>query len=254
MRLRLIRHATLIVEIAGVRIIVDPLLGAAGGQPPIPETPNPQPNPLVELPVPADDVVRDVQAVLITHLHPDHVDIEALTLLDATLPVLCQANDATLLARQGRGDLRPFASETALGQVTVTRTGGRHGHGAIADELGPVSGYVLRAQGEPTLYLAGDTVWCPDVEAAVETHTPDVIVVNAGAARFIAGDPITMDVPDVVAVCRAAPDALIVAVHMEAINHCLLTRAALRAGLAAEGLADRVAIPADGETLDLSFS
>lgn len=37
---------------------------------------------------------------------------------------------------------------------------------------------------------------------------------------------------------------------MEAINHCLLTRADLRAQLAAAGLAGRVAILADGEALE----
>ncbi len=254
MLLRLLRHATLVVEIAGVRLIVDPLLGPAGSQPPIPETPNPRPNPLVELPISIEDAVQGVQAVLLTHLHSDHMDMPAMNALSADLPMVCQANDEPLLARQGRSDLRAIVEPIALGPVTVTRTGGRHGHGAIADELGPVSGYVLAAEGEPTLYVAGDTVWCAEVEAAIEAHQPDVIVVNAGAARFIAGDPITMDVPDIVAVCREAPDALVVTVHMEAINHCLLTRDALRGALAAEGLAERVAIPADGETLSLAFS
>jgi hypothetical protein len=80
-----------------------------------------------------------------------------------------------------------------------------------------------------------------------------VIVVNAGAARFIHGDPITMDAEDVIATCIAAPDALVVAVHMEAMNHCGLDRAGLRAAVAAAGLAGRVATPADGETLELTF-
>jgi hypothetical protein len=62
-----------------------------------------------------------------------------------------------------------------------------------------------------------------------------------------------MDVPDVIATCNAAPDALIVAVHMEAMNHCGLDRAGLRAGMDAAGLTARVATPADGETLELSF-
>jgi L-ascorbate metabolism protein UlaG (beta-lactamase superfamily) len=120
--------------------------------------------------------------------------------------------------------------------------------------MGDVSGFVIAADGEPTVYLAGDTIWCDEVEAAITAHHPDVIVVNAGAARFVHGDPITMDVDDVVATCNAAPDAVVVAVHMEAINHCLLTRDALRAGVAAAGLDGRVLTPADGETLELSFS
>ena len=73
-----------------------------------------------------------------------------------------------------------------------------------------------------------------------------MIVVNAGAARFLEGDPITMTADDVVAVARHAPDARVVAVHMEAINHCGLTRSELRARLRAEGLEGRVTVPEDG--------
>jgi hypothetical protein len=51
-------------------------------------------------------------------------------------------------------------------------------------------------------------------------------------------------------VCRAAPEARVIAVHMEAINHCLLTRAELAGALDEQGLKDRVEIPADGETLE----
>jgi L-ascorbate metabolism protein UlaG (beta-lactamase superfamily) len=251
---RLVRHATLVVQMAGVRLIVDPMLGPAGSKPPIPDTANPVANPLVELPISIDSAVAGVQAVLISHLHPDHIDVEALQALAGDLPVLCQPNDAPLLARQERSDLRPLTGEAELGPIRVTRTGGQHGHGAIARELGPVSGFVLSAEGEPTLYIAGDSVWCPEVAAAIEAHAPDVIVVNAGGARFLAGDPITMDAPDVASVCRAAPDALVVAVHMDAINHCGVTRHDLRAALTADGLADQVSIPADGETLSLELS
>jgi hypothetical protein len=58
-----------------------------------------------------------------------------------------------------------------------------------------------------------------------------------------------METDDVIAVAEAAPEARVVAVHLEAINHCLETRDELRGGLAAAGLSDRVAVPGDGETL-----
>ena len=80
---------------------------------------------------------------------------------------------------------------------------------------------------------------------------PAVVVVNAGGARFLAGDPITMDIAGVIATCRAAPAARVVAVHMDAINHCLDTRADLAAHLREAGLEDRVAIPADGAWAEL---
>ena len=82
----------------------------------------------------------------------------------------------------------------------MTRTGGRHGTGAIAEMLAPVSGFVLRAEGEPTVYVAGDTIWCDEVRDAIDAHAPDVVVVNASGARFNEGDPIVMTVDDVAAV------------------------------------------------------
>lgn len=252
MRLRLLRHATLLIETGGHRLLVDPMLGPPGSQPPVPETPDPRPNPLVALPVEPLDAVAGISAILVTHLHGDHFDAAALGVVPRDRPVLCQPRDQQMFVRAG---LTPTAVADALEVegLSIARTGGRHGTGAIGQEMGEVSGYVLRSAGEPTLYVAGDTVWCDEVAAAIDAHHPDVIVVNAGAARFIHGDPITMDVDDVVATCRAAPDALIVAVHMEAMNHCGLGRDALRAAVAAAGFEGRVVTPADGETLALAF-
>jgi hypothetical protein len=106
----------------------------------------------------------------------------------------------------------------------VTRTGGRHGFGKVAEMLAPVSGFVL-----DDLYIAGDTVWCDEVQDAIAAHRPRTIVVNAGGAKFIGSERIVMDADDVVAVQQAAPDAHVIAVHLEAINHCKTTRAELRA-------------------------
>ncbi len=117
--------------------------------------------------------------------------------------------------------------------------------------MAPVSGFVLRAPDEPALYVAGDTIWCPEVEAALDEHEPRIVVVNAGAARFDVGDPITMTAEDVAWVRRHAPEAAVVAVHMEAINHCLLARDELRSCLGREGLSEQTLIPEDGERMSL---
>ena len=77
-------------------------------------------------------------------------------------------------------------------------------------------------------------------------------MVNAGAARFVTGDPITMFETDVAEVCRHAPNTTVTAVHMEVINHCLLSRDDLRAFLEDQSLSQQVLIPADGERLDFS--
>lgn len=252
MRIRLLRHATLLVQVGDARLLIDPMLGAIGTQPPVPETPNPRPNPLVDLPVPPLEVVAGLSATLVTHLHSDHFDRTALDMVPRDRPVVCQPRDQPMFVRAGLQAVT-FDGTVEVDGLSISRTRGQHGTGAIGKEMGDVSGYVIAADGEPTLYVAGDTVWCQDVQDAITSYEPAVIVVNAGAARFIHGDPITMDAPDVIATCKAAPDALIVAVHMEAMNHCGLDRTGLRAAMEAVGMGGRVATPADGETLELSF-
>lgn len=69
MRLTLVRRATLLVELGGRRLLVDPMLDEAATRPPVGNTPNHVPNPTVGLPVPAGDVVRDLDAIVVTHLH-----------------------------------------------------------------------------------------------------------------------------------------------------------------------------------------
>ncbi|HEX5781926.1 MAG TPA: MBL fold metallo-hydrolase [Solirubrobacteraceae bacterium] len=249
MRLRLIRNATLLVRVADRTLVVDPMLDPAGARPPVEDTANPVRNPLVELPEPPEVIVELAQGVLVTHLHRDHLDETAIRLLPKDLPVFCQPPDAEPLS--AFEDLRPVEDELEWDGLRISRTGGRHGTGRIAEALGPVSGFVLAAEGEPTLYIAGDTIWCDEVAEALDRHRPDVVVVNAGAARFLEGDPIVMTADDVVAVARHAPQARVVAVHLEAINHCPLTRADLHQRLHEEGLTERVTVPEDGAEVPL---
>jgi L-ascorbate metabolism protein UlaG (beta-lactamase superfamily) len=249
MRLRLIRNATLLVRVADRTFVVDPMLDPAGARPPVEDTANPVRNPLVELPEPPEVIVELAQAVLVTHLHRDHLDETAIRLLPKHLPVFCQPPDVEQLS--AFEDLRPVEDEVEWDRLRIVRTGGQHGTGRIAEALGPVSGFVLAADGEPTLYIAGDTIWCDEVVEALDHHRPDVVVVNAGAARFLEGDPIVMTADDVVAVARHAPQARVVAVHLEAINHCPLTRADLHQRLHDEGLTERVTVPEDGAEVPL---
>jgi L-ascorbate metabolism protein UlaG (beta-lactamase superfamily) len=251
MDLTLVRHATLRIALGGCRVLVDPMLDPAGARPPVPNTPEPRPNPLVELPLAVEDVVEGLDAVLVSHLHVDHLDDTAVAALDARTPLACQPADELTLRERGFGDVRVLDGGIDLCGIGVARTGGRHGSGRIAEALGPVSGFVLRAPGEPALYVAGDTVWCDEVEGALAEHDPRVVVVNSGAARFVESDPITMDADDVIETARAAPRATIVAVHLEAINHCVLRRAELRAAVDEAGVGARVLIPGDGEALRL---
>lgn len=254
MRLRFVRHATFAFDAGGVSVLVDPMLDRAGAVGPVPNTPNQRRNPLVDLPFGEDglaSLLGGIDAVLVTHTHRDHWDERAAELIPRDVTVLCQPEDEEVISSSGFGRVVPVPSELDLAGLHLSRTGGQHGTGEVARKMAPVSGFVAHADGSPGLYIAGDTVWCAQVEEALRVHRPDVVVVNTGAAQFLEGGPITMTAEDVIRVCRALPDARVIAVHMEAINHCLLTRAGLREELQREGLSGRVEIPADGETLEI---
>jgi L-ascorbate metabolism protein UlaG (beta-lactamase superfamily) len=241
--LRLLRHATLRLTLGDTTLLVDPMLSEPGAMPPIPNSPNDRRNPLVELP----DAPLDHDALLVTHRHRDHLDDAAKERLDGR--TLCQPADADELAAEGF-DPVPVDETATLGDLTVTLTPARHGYGDLAEQMGPVSGFVLEAPGEPTVYHAGDTVPYDAVQETLATHEPDVVVANAGAAQFTEGRPITMAPDDVVRLCEWT-DATIVADHMDGINHCLATREDLHATLDEAGVTDCVTVPEDGETVDL---
>jgi L-ascorbate metabolism protein UlaG (beta-lactamase superfamily) len=236
-RLTLVRSATLILELDGRRVLVDPMLDDTGSRPPVERTRNPVANPTVPLPMPAEEVVRDLDAVVVTHRHRDHLDGRAEELLPRDVPVFCQPEDEEAL--QGLGlDARPVLDQLDWDGLRIARTPARHGSGEIAELLAPVSGFVLG-----DVYLAGDTVWYEGVAETIDRYRPRVAVVNAGGAEFFEGGLIVMGIDDVREVAARVPT--VVAVHLEALNHCYLTRAGLRGAL------PHVLVPNDGEVLEL---
>lgn len=145
-RVTYVGHATVLIEIDGVRLLTDPVLRRRVG-------------PLWRhgaLPDPR--LAEDVDAVLVSHLHHDHADVPSLRRLSRTVPVLAAPGSGDFLARLGCGDVRELAPGDSgnVGDVRVTATEANHPAGGRRFERAsrPV-GFELA--GQRRIYFAGDT-------------------------------------------------------------------------------------------------
>jgi len=249
MEIQLIRHATLKIEFNNHTILVDPMFSAKGSLGPVSNAANDDSNPLVSLPFTVDEIVKNVHAIIVTHLHRDHLDDAAIHSLPKDRAVFCQPGDEMKLLDLGFSNVMKVETELEWSGIKFSRTGGQHGTGELAKAMGQVSGFVLEADAEETLYIAGDTVWCDEVEDAIKTTKPKVIVLNGGEAQFLTGDPITMGFHDIEKVSRNAAESTIIVVHMESWNHCLLKRSTLNEAIEANEIRN-VMVPDDGETIN----
>lgn len=256
MNITQIRNATQCISFGGKTFLIDPMLAAKGAYPGFAGTARAEiRNPTVDLPVNIDNLLN-VDALIVTHLHEDHWDKVAARVVPKDKPIYVQnEQDAQVLRDQGFTQLNVLTHNTTLGDITLRKTGGQHGSDRayaipqMAERLGDACGVIFQHQAEKTLYLVGDTIWRDEVEANMLTFQPDVVILNAGFAHVIGFGPIIMGAEDVLKTHFTLPNAQIVATHMEAINHCLLTRAALKAYASDSQIAQCVNVPEDGETL-----
>ena len=193
--------------------------------------------------------IINCDAVLVTHTHKDHFDDVAANLLPKNILIFCQPEDEIKLKSYGFTDVQPIIDTYNWNNIVFNRTTGKHGHGEVAVQMAPVSGFVISCSSEPLIYIAGDTVWCREVEDSIDRFKPKVIVCNCGGAQFDYGEPITMTTQDIHELCRRYASIKIVAVHMDAWNHCRLSRKYLKYYINVININTNVLIPEDGELL-----
>ncbi|HEY4551643.1 MAG TPA: MBL fold metallo-hydrolase [Bacillaceae bacterium] len=250
MNVHLLRNATITVEYAGKKFLIDPMLAGKGTYPPFPNSPRQdQNNPLIDLPASVDNIIKGVDAVIVTHLHYDHWDEAAVKALPKDIKLFAQnEEDATEIRNAGFQNVEVLQEDTVFEGIQLIKTKGEHGRGEILKLAGLVCGVIFKHQEEKTLYVAGDTVWYNAVQEVIDTHKPEIIVVNAGDNQFFEGGSLVMGKEDVYEVYKAAPHAKIMAVHMEAVNHWALSRDELRNFINEKGMASNVLVPNDGES------
>lgn len=248
MKLQLFRNATLKLDYAGRTVLIDPYLAPRHS---LPSFTGRSPNPMTELPASIEEILDGVELVVVSHLHTDHFDGVAKERVPKHLPLICRPGDEMTIAKAGFTDIRPLLDVLDWNGLVFTRREGSHGLGPVVEKMGPVMGFTLRAQGEPSIYWSGDTVLYPPVVETIAETKPDIIVTHSCGAKWD-GDLIVMDAEQTIATVELTKNARVIATHMEALDHATVTRAELRdAADKAKVSPERLLIPADGETLTL---
>lgn len=97
MQIHFLRHATFILKIKSIHLLIDPMLSKAKILDSIPKTAK-KPNPMVELPLSdaeLSQVLGQINAILVSHTHSDHWEPRAKELLPKDAPIFCQPLDET---------------------------------------------------------------------------------------------------------------------------------------------------------------
>jgi L-ascorbate metabolism protein UlaG (beta-lactamase superfamily) len=251
MDIQLIRNATIKITYAGKTILVDPMFSKKGA---IESFAGIERNPIVNLTVSIDNILRDLDFVIVTHTHPDHFDALAKKKLPKDIKLFCQPSDKEYMQKAKFVNTEVVETRTTFETISLTRTSGKHGSGEILAQMGNVSGFVLQAKNEPTVYIVGDSIWCEEVKTALNTFKPDIIITNSGGAIMpgFENHPILMNEEETILLAKHSDNAKIVAVHLESLDHCRVTRNSLRQLANEQGIDEaQLIIPMDGQVVTL---
>jgi L-ascorbate metabolism protein UlaG (beta-lactamase superfamily) len=210
--LTLIGGPTVLIEVAGARLLTDPTFDPPGDHPGkvlLRKTGGP---------AVAPEAVGAVDAVLLSHdQHADNLDQSGRAYALKTRVALTTPAGAARLGGPAIG-LEPWTSRTITTsaglQFTITATPARHGPPGAEKLLGDVAGFVVRGPDQSDLvYVTGDTVFYEGVAEVARRFHPKVVLVFAGAAKTRGPFNLTMGSNDLLELAQAFPEAQIVAVH-----------------------------------------
>ena len=144
-RLTWVGHATVVVDVGGVRVLTDPLLRQRVAHL---RRHGPPPPPL------------DVDVVLLSHAHMDHLHVPSLRMIDPGVPIVTPRGTGKLLHRAGHTEIHEVTVgdriDVAGVDVTVTPAAHKIGRGPHSRLTADPVGFVIDVHGHRT-YFAGDT-------------------------------------------------------------------------------------------------
>lgn len=251
--IQLVRNATLLIEYGGKKILVDPMLSPKGA---IESWAGIERNPTIELKMPVENIVKDVDMVIVTHTHEDHFDKVASKVLDKSVELMIQSADQDFFQKEGFGNVTVLDESKLWNGIMIYRLDGAHGSGEVLEMMGKTSGFILKAKNQPTVYIVGDAIWTDEIKKNIKKFKPDYIVVNSGGAliKGFENTPIIMNEAQTMTLIGGSGKAKVIAVHMDALDHCRTTRSSLRKKADQLNISkDKLIIPQDAEVIMLSL-
>jgi L-ascorbate metabolism protein UlaG (beta-lactamase superfamily) len=248
----LIGGPTAVLEYGGLRLVTDPTF----------DPPGEQPRGLVKLNGPAvqPDALGDVDVVLLSHdHHPDNLDAGGREFLERAAHIVTTRLGAERLGGRALG-LDPWASLTVArpdgDPLSITAMPAQHGPDGSDEVMGPVIGFMLTAQGLPSVYVSGDNASLGVVRRIADEVGPvDIALLFAGAASL----PQRFEGAHLTLSSEAAADAAailgartVIPLHFEGWAHFSEGPEDLRDAFAAAGLSGRLALAQPGESVTVS--
>jgi L-ascorbate metabolism protein UlaG (beta-lactamase superfamily) len=161
LKLQYIGHSTVMIEMNGVRLLTDPVLrNWLGFLRRYTASPN-------------ADCCESIDAVLVSHLHFDHLDIPSLRMLGSRTRIIVPHGGAAFLRRKGFKHVDEFRNGETIEIDGVAIKATPAYHSEFRFPFGPVAeciGYMIR--GSRNIYFAGDTDLFPEMEE-LKRH-PDI--------------------------------------------------------------------------------
>jgi L-ascorbate metabolism protein UlaG (beta-lactamase superfamily) len=169
-------HATVLIQLAGMRLLTDPLLG----------------NGILHvrrrIPAPSLEQLRSLDAILISHAHADHLDQRSLRRLAPECPVIAPRGCAAQLRRGGARVVIEVGEgdHVKIGGVVVRAVHAAHdGRRHPFARATPALGYVL--EGPRNVYFAGDTDLFSEMSALAGRVDAALLPIWGWGSRIPAG-------------------------------------------------------------------
>lgn len=166
LRITYIGHATLLLELAGVRILTDPHFGGRLGRF-LPRVSAPGIS-IADLPA--------IDALLLTHAHADHLSFACLDALPRDIPLFSPPAVARWLARRGYTHAVPLAPEESVtvSGLTIRAAPAKHyGSRYGIDRWRSAANMYLLLTERHTVFFTGDTALTEQTDRIVHDHVTD---------------------------------------------------------------------------------